>query len=63
MHPITNNANTNYVFNHPVLNYFHKGDVSVTITLEHFRVIDGLVVNSSVGLPHSVYFFDIKGVE
>ena len=60
---IPNSANTQLAFVSPITNCFFKGDAMVKITLEHFRVLDGTAVISTVGLPHSVFFFDIKGVE
>ena len=58
----TSSNNITY-FNLPANNLFYKGDALVKIQVEHFRTVDGLPVSSTVGLPHSVFVFDIKGVE
>lgn len=56
-------ANTAFSFNqHNLTNFFRKGDNFVKIQIEHFRVTDGQPVATTIGLPHTVWSFDVFGV-
>ena len=59
-------ASTNAVINfnpNTSINFFKKSSDVVQIQIEHFRMADNTIVQSTVGLPHGALSFDIFGVK
>ena len=60
------NASTNSIINYQPntsVNIFKKSTENVQIQIEHFRLIDDTIIQSTVGLPHGALSFDVFGVE
>ena len=60
------NASTNSIINYQQnasVNYFKKSSENVQIQIEHFRVADNTIIQSTLGLPHSALSFDVFGIK
>ena len=60
------NASTNSIINYQQnasVNIFKKSTENVQIQIEHFRMADNTIIQSTIGLPHSGLSFGIFGVE
>ena len=60
---VPNNSNGLNTFIDNRINYFSKGNSVVRLQLEHFRITDGSIIQSTVGLPHGCFMFEIYIIE
>ena len=59
-----NNSNGQNIFGiNGRINYFSKGNSMVRIQFEHFRITDGSIIQSTVGLPHSCFNLEIYPIK